>query len=111
MNGHSTLTSAAGSARTVDVASNTRRMRRRFMSTALTLRRDAIYVNPVDMKRATYHHGDLREALVAAAEKLVADKGVAGFSLREAARDVGVDPAACYRHFRDKQAIIQELAQ
>jgi AcrR family transcriptional regulator len=63
------------------------------------------------MRRTSYHHGDLREALVVAAEKLVATKGVAGFSLREAAREVGVDPAACYRHFRDKDAILQELAQ
>jgi AcrR family transcriptional regulator len=61
--------------------------------------------------RATYHHGDLRDALLAVAEKLVAAKGVAGFSLREAAREVGVDPAACYRHFRDKDAIVQALAQ
>jgi AcrR family transcriptional regulator len=63
------------------------------------------------MRRASYHHGDLREALVVAAEKLVAARGIAGFSLREAARAVGVDPAACYRHFRDKDAILQELAQ
>ena len=60
--------------------------------------------------RATYHHGDLATALLDAAETLVANKGVAGFSLREAARVVGVDPAACYRHFRDREAIIQALA-
>jgi AcrR family transcriptional regulator len=63
------------------------------------------------MKRATYHHKGLADALLAAAERLVADRGVAGFSLREAAREVGVDPAACYRHFEDKQAIIQALAR
>jgi AcrR family transcriptional regulator len=82
------------------------------MSTMLTLRGCPFHVNTVDMKaRATYHHGDLRDALLAVAEKLVAAKGVAGFSLREAAREVGVDPAACYRHFRDKDAIVQALAQ
>lgn len=46
-----------------------------------------------------------------AADALVAEKGVSGFSLREAARKVGVDPAACYRHFQDKQAILQALAR
>jgi len=62
-------------------------------------------------RRATYHHRDLANALVAAAERLVAKHGVGGFSLREAARAVGVDPAACYRHFRDKDAILEELAR
>jgi AcrR family transcriptional regulator len=62
-------------------------------------------------RRATYHHHDLANALVAAAERLVGKHGVAGFSLREAARAVGVDPAACYRHFRDKDAILTELAR
>jgi AcrR family transcriptional regulator len=62
-------------------------------------------------RRATYHHHDLANALVAAAERLVAKHGVGGFSLREAARAVGVDLAACYRHFRDKDAIVQELAR
>ena len=63
------------------------------------------------MKRATYHHNDLEAALLTAADELVAEKGVAGFSLREAARRVGVDPAACYRHFRDKEAVVQALAR
>lgn len=61
--------------------------------------------------RKTYHHGDLATALVDAADELIADQGIAGFSLREAARRVGVDPAACYRHFRDREAIIQALAR
>jgi AcrR family transcriptional regulator len=61
--------------------------------------------------RSTYHHGDLPEALLAAADALIKEKGVEGFSLREAARRVGVDPAASYRHFRDKNAVLQALAQ
>jgi AcrR family transcriptional regulator len=61
--------------------------------------------------RRAYHHGDLANALLDAADALVAEKGVAGFSLREAARVVGVDPAACYRHFRDREAVIQGLAR
>jgi AcrR family transcriptional regulator len=62
-------------------------------------------------RRRTYHHGDLEEALLGAAERLIAEKGVLGFSLREAAREVGVDPAACYRHFRDRDAVLHALAR
>lgn len=61
--------------------------------------------------RRTYHHGDLATALLDAADTLVAEKGPTGFSLREAARIVGVDPAACYRHYRDRDAILQALAR
>jgi AcrR family transcriptional regulator len=68
-------------------------------------------VKPRAPKRRTYHHGDLPAALLDAADALVAEKGPAGFSLREAARVVGVDPAACYRHFRDREAILQALAR
>ncbi|MGC3997645.1 MAG: helix-turn-helix domain-containing protein [Anaeromyxobacter sp.] len=60
--------------------------------------------------RESYHHGDLRNALVEAAERLVARHGPEGFSLREAARDVGVSPAAAYRHFADKTALLTALA-
>jgi AcrR family transcriptional regulator len=61
-------------------------------------------------KRARYHHGDLRNALLAASLKLVARKGIEGFSLREAARAVGVSAAAAYRHFEDKSDVIGALA-
>jgi AcrR family transcriptional regulator len=60
--------------------------------------------------RKGYHHGDLRNALVAAALKLVAKHGVEGFSLREAARAVGVSAAAAYRHFEDRSALLKALA-
>jgi AcrR family transcriptional regulator len=61
--------------------------------------------------RRGYHHGDLRSALIDAATVLVREHGSAGFSLREAARRVGVDPAACYRHFEDRQALLVAIAQ
>jgi AcrR family transcriptional regulator len=61
--------------------------------------------------RASYHHGDLRNALLEASVTLVAEKGVEAFSLREAAREVGVSPAAAYRHFTDKSALLAELAR
>ncbi len=57
----------------------------------------------------SYHHGDLRNALLQAALRLVAEKGAEGFSLREAAREVGVSPAAAYRHFEDKKALMGSL--
>ncbi len=62
-------------------------------------------------RKRSYHHGDLRSALIAAATELVAKDGAAGFSLREAARKVGVDVAACYRHFRDRQDLLVAIAQ
>ena len=59
---------------------------------------------------ATYHHGSLRDALLA--EGLAALEGPAGKepSLRELARKVGVSPTAVYRHFPDKQALTHALA-
>jgi len=61
--------------------------------------------------RKTYHHGDTRAALIEAATDLIYKHGVSGFSLREAARQVGVDPTASYRHFRDRGEILIAVAQ
>ena len=60
--------------------------------------------------RPTYHHGDLRNSLIQAALALVAERGVEGFSLREAARMVGVSPSACYRHFADREELLAAVA-
>ena len=60
--------------------------------------------------RPTYHHGDLRNSLIQAALALVAEHGVEGFSLREAARVVGVSPSACYRHFADREELLAAVA-
>src|SRR4051812_38767389 len=60
--------------------------------------------------RATYHHGDLRNAFVRAALGLVSTHGVHAFSLREAAREIGVSPSAAYRHFTDKEALLDAVA-
>jgi AcrR family transcriptional regulator len=84
--------------------------------TTLTLQ---IHVSGVNMRivkssdrpiRERYHHGDLRNALVDKAAELVRTHGPEGFSLREAAREVGVSPAAAYRHFPDKAALLAALA-
>lgn len=61
--------------------------------------------------RKGYHHGNLREALVRAAMKLIAEKGPAGFTFAEAARAAGVSPAAPYRHFRDRDALLADVAR
>ena len=60
--------------------------------------------------RAKYHHGDLRTALVGAALELVAEKGVAGLSVAEAARRAGVSSAAPYRHFAGRAALLSAAA-
>lgn len=57
-----------------------------------------------------YHHGDLENALLTAAEQLLEEKGIAGISLREVAKQAGVSHTAPYRHFTDKQALLQALA-
>jgi AcrR family transcriptional regulator len=58
-----------------------------------------------------YQHGDLRRALVQAGLKLLAERGVAGLSLRAAAELAGVSHAAPYRHFRDKEALVAAIAE
>ena len=58
-----------------------------------------------------YHHGQLREALLEASREIVAESGARGLSLREAARRAGVSTAAPYRHFKDKQALLEALAR
>lgn len=62
-------------------------------------------------RRRTYHHGDLPRALRTAAKQLVGERGADGFTLREAARVVGVNHAAAYRHFADKRALLAALAE
>jgi AcrR family transcriptional regulator len=58
-----------------------------------------------------YHHGNLKEALIRAALELIAQKGPAGFTFAEAARAAGVSPAAPYRHFRDRDELLVDVAR
>jgi AcrR family transcriptional regulator len=58
-----------------------------------------------------YHHGNLKEALIRAALELNAKKGPAGFTFAEAARWAGVSPAAPYRHFRDRDELLADVAR
>ena len=57
----------------------------------------------------TYHHGDLRAAVLAAAWKMVEKEGIVGLSVREAARRAGVSHSAPYRHFADREALLAAL--
>lgn len=63
------------------------------------------------MARETYHHGNLRQALVEASVLLIEEKGPQGFTLAEAARAVGVSAAAPYRHFAGRDELIEEIAR
>jgi len=64
-----------------------------------------------DPRTRGYHHGNLREAMLQAALRLIAERGPAGFTFAEVARMVGVSGAAPYRHFRDRSALMEEVAR
>jgi AcrR family transcriptional regulator len=59
----------------------------------------------------SYHHGDLRRALVEAALALVEQGGIEAVSVREAARRAGVSPGAPFRHFESRAALLAAVAQ
>jgi AcrR family transcriptional regulator len=58
-----------------------------------------------------YHHGNLREELINGGVKLIAEKGVAGLTLREIGDRVGVSRTAPYRHFADKAALLNAISE
>lgn len=60
--------------------------------------------------RERYHHGDLQRALIAAAEAILIERGVEGFTLREAARRAGVSAAAPAHHFGSAAGLLTEVA-
>ena len=62
------------------------------------------------MAEKSYHHGDLKNALIKAGIDILAREGVEGLSLRKAAQEAGVSHAAPYAHFADKQALIAAIA-
>jgi AcrR family transcriptional regulator len=61
--------------------------------------------------RSSYHHGNLRRALVDAAVRLIEEKGAQAFALAEAARAAGVSAAAPYRHFSGREELLAEVAR
>jgi AcrR family transcriptional regulator len=61
-------------------------------------------------EKHSYHHGDLRAALLAAGESVLAETGIEAFSLRRVAREVGVSHSAPAHHFGDTQGLLAALA-
>ncbi|HLK25718.1 MAG TPA: TetR/AcrR family transcriptional regulator [Caulobacteraceae bacterium] len=62
------------------------------------------------MAKDGYHHGDLANALVEAALKVVETEGVEAVSIRDLAAQIGVSRAAPYRHFEDRDALLAAVA-
>jgi len=62
------------------------------------------------MEKDTYHHGDLKNALINAGIKILSQEGLHGLSLRSAAQRAGVSHSAPYSHFKDKQALIAAIS-
>lgn len=65
---------------------------------------------PARTAREHYHHGALREAMIAAAEAVLAERGLGGFTLRECARRAGVSPAAPAHHFGNLTGLLTAIA-
>lgn len=59
----------------------------------------------------SYHHGDLRNALIIAAAGIIEESGSLNFTMADAARRAGVSTAAPYRHFRDRDALLEAVSQ
>ncbi|MCX5377502.1 TetR-like C-terminal domain-containing protein [Streptomyces sp. NBC_00091] len=66
---------------------------------------------PPPLKRSTYRHGNLRNALLEAALELAREGGPDSVSLREVTRRAGVSPNAAYRHFADRGALVHGVSQ
>jgi AcrR family transcriptional regulator len=79
------------------------------MTTMMSTTTSSSTLEPVSER--PYHHGNLRTALLVAAERTVRERGVQDLSLRELAREVGVSHGAPRRHFPDRQALLDALAE
>lgn len=67
--------------------------------------------NSTHTKGRPYHHGNLRDALIAAAAEIIEECGTAEFSVSDAAKKAGVSNAAPYRHFKDKEDLLQAVSE
>src|SRR5215204_3992851 len=68
------------------------------------------WLMPRAKRPASYHHGDLRRALVDAAIPLLRSGGAEALTLRAVAREAGVSQTAPYRHFADRAALVSAVA-
>lgn len=66
--------------------------------------------NSVNIEKKPYHHGDLRQSLIAEGLRILGEREADSLSLRELARAVGVSATSVYRHFPDKEALMTALA-
>lgn len=66
--------------------------------------------NKLQKEESSYHHGELKLALILAARKILKKQGLDALSLRGLAREIGVSQMAPYAHFKDKQSLIQAIA-
>jgi AcrR family transcriptional regulator len=69
--------------------------------------RSSLKINP--MNKTSYHHGDLKNALIKAGAELLVEEGAKSFSMRQVAARVGVSHSAPYAHFADKEALIAAI--
>jgi len=70
--------------------------------------------SPTDRSKknaSTYHHGDLKQALIETGLTVIREQGAHALSLREAARKAGVSEAAPYRHFANKESLLAAIAE
>lgn len=63
-----------------------------------------------DLQRSSYHHGELRSSLIEAADAIIREAGIEGFSLRAAARRAGVTPGAPAHHFGNAAGLLTHVA-
>ncbi len=68
------------------------------------------YIHTISMQKTAYHHGDLRNAMLDAADELLASQGLQGFTLRGCARLAGVSHAAPKHHFADVKGLLAAVA-
>ncbi len=92
-----------------------KRETRKIRSPALLHPAKSAKERPTTRRRATtseapYHHGDLHDALLGAAERVLERDGLAGLTLRAVAREAGVSHAAPTHHFGDLTGLLSELA-
>jgi AcrR family transcriptional regulator len=62
------------------------------------------------MTSKTYHHGNLKAALISAGLEILSEQGIEGLSLRNVAKKIGVSHTASYNHFPDKQALLAAIS-